>query len=328
MTEANLLTPEKWSNYWKSPLLTTMGAMFPDNYDGEFFDFWREQLSGSPNHVIDIACGNGALAWIAHEILSSRGETSKVTGIDLSNIDPFSSLERDPAQYPGVSFIGNCSIEQLPFNDESIDIVVSQYGIEYSDFERTISEVSRVLKPGGRMGYIIHNTHSNIYTKSTMITKEYKFVFSTYAIHERYLELDRLFGKYKSYEKALRSHRVSNKLAEIEALLPQYGAVIRRLNAAAPSQVMRNYLTALSNACSKKAFGNASSRKKAILAATEEFSDFVGRIDDLSTAALSDRQFEKLLSTIEQSGCTVQECRDIGYKELKNMGTALIAIKN
>lgn len=328
MSESDSLTPEKWSNYWKSPLLTTMGDMFQNNYDGEFLDFWREQLSGSPGHVIDLACGNGALAWIAHELLSSRGSNCKVTGIDLSNIDPFTALGRDPAQYPGVSFIGNCSVEKLPFNENSIDVVVSQYGIEYSDFTKTIPEVSRVLKPGGRMGYIIHNTHSDIYTTSTKIAKEYRFVFSTYAIHERYLELDRLFSKYKSFEKALRSHRVANKIAEIEALLPQYGIVIRRLNAAQASQAMQNYLTALSEACSKKAFGNSSSRKRAILAATEDFSDFVGRIGDLSAAALSDRQFEKLLSSIEQAGCTVQECKEIRYKDFKNMGTALVATKN
>ena len=68
----NFPDPKDWSLYWRRPTVTSFGDLFPENYDGAILEFWKTQLVGEFNHVVDIACGNGALTWLANEIINSR----------------------------------------------------------------------------------------------------------------------------------------------------------------------------------------------------------------------------------------------------------------
>lgn len=42
-------------------------------------------------------------------------------------------------------------VNRLPFRDESIDYVVSRYTLHHTNLDESLSEVSRILKPGGRV---------------------------------------------------------------------------------------------------------------------------------------------------------------------------------
>ena len=44
----------------------------------------------------------------------------------------------------------------MPFEDDNFDGVISQFGFEYADEGQAVSEVSRVLSPGGRLRLVIH----------------------------------------------------------------------------------------------------------------------------------------------------------------------------
>jgi SAM-dependent methyltransferase len=55
-----------------------------------------------------------------------------------------------------ISFLGRTGVEALPFPDGSFDVAVSQYGIEYSDTDRSAREAARVLAPGGRARFVVH----------------------------------------------------------------------------------------------------------------------------------------------------------------------------
>lgn len=59
-------------------------------------------------------------------------------------------------------FLAGTPAEQLPLADGSFDAVVSQYGIEYSDMERSVPEAVRVLAPGGRLRFACHAAEGSV----------------------------------------------------------------------------------------------------------------------------------------------------------------------
>ncbi|MEM9084486.1 MAG: class I SAM-dependent methyltransferase [Pseudomonadota bacterium] len=94
--------------------------------------------------VLDLATGDGrVLGWL----LDQRADLS-LTGIDLA-----ATL---PAGPTGTKTIGGVPMEQLPFEDDSLQAVVSQFGFEYGDVAKVTKEIARVLAPGGQVGLIVH----------------------------------------------------------------------------------------------------------------------------------------------------------------------------
>ena len=91
--------------------------------------------------VLDIASGEGYGANLLAE------NAAKVTGVD---IDP-DLIRKASAKYPrpNLSFIQG-SIENIPFPDDSFDIVTCYETLEHvADHEKVSRELNRVVKPGG-----------------------------------------------------------------------------------------------------------------------------------------------------------------------------------
>jgi arsenite methyltransferase len=100
-------------------------------------------------HVLDLGCGAGTDSLVAAQMV---GEQGRVTGIDMTL--PMLVKARAAAaelRATNVEFVES-EAEQLPFPDESFDVVISNGVIDLiPDKDAVFSEVSRVLKPGGRM---------------------------------------------------------------------------------------------------------------------------------------------------------------------------------
>ena len=96
-------------------------------------------------NVLDIGSGPG---FLATAMADAVGPSGKVVGIDISKqmVDRAASN----ASHPWVSYqVGDAT--ELPFEDNSFDVVVSTQVAEYvPDIEAFCSEVYRVLKPDGR----------------------------------------------------------------------------------------------------------------------------------------------------------------------------------
>jgi len=109
-----------------------------------------KNLDVGPNlTVVDIGCGAG------FPVLELAGRLGP--GCKLIGVDPWVNACRRAEQkirnygYTNVEIL-NSSAEQLPFADDSIDLVVSNLGI--NNFENpgiVFQECNRVLKPGGRL---------------------------------------------------------------------------------------------------------------------------------------------------------------------------------
>jgi SAM-dependent methyltransferase len=96
--------------------------------------------------VLDIGCGPGNATIPA----ARRG--AKVTGLDLA--PELLEKGRRLAGEAGVEIDWvEGDAEQLPFEDESFDVVLSTVGIMFApDHRRAALEAARVLRPGGRIG--------------------------------------------------------------------------------------------------------------------------------------------------------------------------------
>lgn len=111
---------------------------------------WAHRLADAVNiqknqRVLDVACGTGILARAIAERVGAGGS---VSGVDAN---------------PGMLAVANRlapeiewregNAEALPYNDDSFDAVVCQFGLMlFSAPETALQEMSRVLSPGGYLG--------------------------------------------------------------------------------------------------------------------------------------------------------------------------------
>ncbi|MSU60978.1 MAG: bifunctional demethylmenaquinone methyltransferase/2-methoxy-6-polyprenyl-1,4-benzoquinol methylase UbiE [Pedosphaera sp.] len=94
--------------------------------------------------ALDLCCGTGDIAFA----LGARG--ANVVGLDFSAAMLEGAQKRSESN-ARVTFLRGDAL-QLPFPDNQFDIVTIGYGLRnLANFETALSEMLRVLKPGGRL---------------------------------------------------------------------------------------------------------------------------------------------------------------------------------
>ncbi|MFT3925442.1 MAG: methyltransferase domain-containing protein [Myxococcales bacterium] len=96
--------------------------------------------------VLDVACGNG------HAALAAARRYTEVTGLDYVPSLLERARERAQAERAQITFVEG-DAEAMPFPDQSFDAVISTYGVMFApDQERAARELTRVCRPGGKIG--------------------------------------------------------------------------------------------------------------------------------------------------------------------------------
>jgi SAM-dependent methyltransferase len=168
----------QWSKFWKQGYITTFGASKKNNYDGVVRDFWREKFLdlAAGSHVLDIATGNGAIAMLAAEVAKESGKNLAISATDLAAINNnVSGDDNAVALRSNIKFRSHTPCEKQPFQDDSVDLVTSQFGFEYSDITKTIAEARRILKPGGQFIAISHHAESALIKAATIELQVYAY---------------------------------------------------------------------------------------------------------------------------------------------------------
>jgi len=112
--------------------------------------------------ILELGCGNG----LSSMMLARKGY--RVVGTDLS---PFFLAESSRWIGPDLSYIA-CDALELPFKDESFDLVCSNELIEHlPDVKMGLDEMMRVVKPGGRIVIVGPNLCSPILPLMDLIKK-------------------------------------------------------------------------------------------------------------------------------------------------------------
>lgn len=115
---------------------------------------WRKkaikQLLGlKPQKILDVATGTADFAITSYEILKPE----KIIGIDIS--DGMLEIGRKKIAKAGLQNsieLLNGDSEAILFDDNSFDAVTVAFGVRnFENLEKGLSEIKRVLKPGGKL---------------------------------------------------------------------------------------------------------------------------------------------------------------------------------
>jgi demethylmenaquinone methyltransferase/2-methoxy-6-polyprenyl-1,4-benzoquinol methylase len=152
------ITPYKNSTLSKKEQVATMFDKISGNYDNlnRVISFgidvkWRKKVlqlvaKTNPESILDIATGTGDLA-----ILMAKTNAKKIIGLDIS--EGMLEVGKKKIIEKGLSktiemVLGDS--ENMPFEDHCFDAITVAFGVRnFEHLEKGLSEILRVLKPGG-----------------------------------------------------------------------------------------------------------------------------------------------------------------------------------
>ncbi len=115
---------------------------------------WRVRAAdraevGPGDSVLDVCCGTGDLAF---ELASRVSPDGHVVGCDFS--EPMLDLAREKAEHGSAGAVRFewADALDLPYDAGRFDAVTVGFGLRnFADFDRGLAEMTRVLRPGGRL---------------------------------------------------------------------------------------------------------------------------------------------------------------------------------
>lgn len=148
---------DAWSRYWARGAAHSCVGSYGECYGGAIADFWRDVFACLPAaaRVLDIATGNGALPRLL--LQHSGAVNAQCDAVDIARIDPSWLSAAATADQVRVRFHGGIDAAALPFGDRCFDLIVSQYGLEYTELDRTVPELLRVRAPAGTVALMLHH---------------------------------------------------------------------------------------------------------------------------------------------------------------------------
>ena len=153
------VTPYKNSELGKKEQVAQMFDTISENYDGlnrvislGIDVSWRKKVvklvsENNPKQILDIATGTGDLA-----LMMSSLNPDKITGLDISK----GMLEVGKEKVANANLTDTIDMvvgdsENIPFKDNSFDAITVSFGVRnFENLDKGLTEILRVLKPGGK----------------------------------------------------------------------------------------------------------------------------------------------------------------------------------
>jgi demethylmenaquinone methyltransferase / 2-methoxy-6-polyprenyl-1,4-benzoquinol methylase len=127
-----------------APVYDLMNRVMTAGLDGRWRRLTTRAVVRPGDRVLDACCGTGDLA------LADERAGGRVVGLDFSE----RMLERARRKSSAIEWVRGDLLE-LPFEDASFDGATVGFGVRnVADLERSLRELRRVLRPGGRLGIL------------------------------------------------------------------------------------------------------------------------------------------------------------------------------
>jgi SAM-dependent methyltransferase len=291
-----------WTRYWQDGHEASCGPVASDRLSGDLWDSWRAIFLACPagGRVLELGCGNGALLRRALETTDQDGLGLELTGIDLAEIQPYEGTGR-------IELRGGVAMEQLPFADAGFDIVFSQYAFEYSDWQRSIAEMIRVLRPGGKFGLLMHSAASRIVERSARQCAALEHLLAS--------GLPVLLDQAMIALAAAAQEQTASRLDAARQGTVQLVALLDRLDADDPHPDAATIVAAALAAIRAAPRAIANEPPETALAAARELiariEAQIARFRDLARAALSDTDIESMMQHLARCGAAGLECAPV-----------------
>lgn len=153
----NDTTHSVWNELWAKGVKSNITD---ETYTYQLNAHWNDfsNTLEPADKVLDLCTGNGYVL----NTIRNNSEKCTLIGIDLANVQSHNKK---------IKIIENIDIEQLPFEDKSFTHLVSQFGLEFSNLNCSIKEISRVLGSKGKFSFIFHYKDSVITNENTSINE-------------------------------------------------------------------------------------------------------------------------------------------------------------
>jgi SAM-dependent methyltransferase len=151
-------------------------------YEEQILPLLAVELAGS-RRVLDVGCGEGQVSRLA----------VRLPGVELvAGVDPTWPQITEARSRGGGALFARAEAAALPFAPESFDAVVACLVFEHIDsLDEAISEVSRVLQPGGRFLFLLNHpllqTPGSGWIDDTILEEQY-WRIGPYLIEDHTLE--------------------------------------------------------------------------------------------------------------------------------------------
>lgn len=310
-----------WRRYWSTGRLAACLDRQAPNYRGPIHREWYEFFSAlrSRSVVLDVATGNGAIAAIAAAVSRDQQRDFTINGIDSADIDPPRFAGHLLGDLSGVSFHPKTYAERLPFDSASIDAVCGQYALEYTDVDRSIPELLRVLRSSGSFRFVVHSRQGVVWEATCRQLKQARIIESRSGLFETLRQLIDAERAGKTSAKQSRPRK-----AKFQALARRIASDART---GGDPELVNNVLATVAEIYEYRRQTGLEETMHQLDLAERDLADHAARLQALSDAAMDQREVENLASMMEAAGGTRLETRIVLDSREVQVGWCLLGEK-